>query len=242
MPQASTTLASVPRHIAIVMDGNGRWARRHNVPRIEGHRAGAETVRRIVEVCSEMSVEYLTLYAFSTENWRRPRTEVRQLMSLLQEFLDTRRKDFDKHQVRLNAIGDLERLPALVQKKLRQVIAETRHHQRGTVTLALSYGSRDEIVSAAQSLAAEAAAGRLRPENITEELFRQHLYTSELPDPDLIIRTSGEQRLSNFLLWQASYSEFWFTPTLWPDFSAAEFRDALADYSHRQRRYGGHAS
>mgnify|MGYP006286105699 CR=1 FL=1 len=239
MNESSTTL-QVPRHVAIIMDGNGRWAQRHGVPRVEGHRAGAEAVRRVVEVCSETAVEYLTLYAFSTENWRRPKTEVRQLMSLLREFLETKYDDFAKHQVRLNAIGEIERLPRPVRKKLTQVMEDTRDYKRGTVTLALSYGSRQEILAAARELARQAAAGECEPEKISEEAFSSHLYTAGLPDPDLIIRTSGEERLSNFMLWQASYAELWFTKTLWPDFTKAEFQSALTDYGHRQRRYGGH--
>ncbi|MFO7820823.1 MAG: isoprenyl transferase [Lentisphaeria bacterium] len=241
MSDLSTTRPSLPRHVAVIMDGNGRWAQQHNLPRIEGHRAGAEAVRRIVEVCSETEVEYLTLYAFSTENWQRPRPEVRQLMALLREFLETRRQDFDKHKIRLNTIGEIERLPKAVQKKLRKTIEETQAHDRGTVTLALNYGSRTEIIRATQSIATEVAAGQLKAADITEELFKRKLFTAGLPDPDLIIRTSGEQRLSNFLLWQASYAELWFTETLWPDFSKAEFRAALEEYKRRQRRYGGHS-
>ena len=228
-----------PHHVAIIMDGNGRWARARGLPRVEGHRAGAESVRRVVEACSEHGISYLTLYAFSTENWRRPRQEISQLMHLLQRFLRERRKDLHKHDIRLHAIGDLDRLPKYARKELDKVIAETRDHGAGTLTLALNYGSRHEIAGAAATLAEQARQGTLNPDDITEDLFAASLNTAGLPDPDLIIRTSGELRLSNFLLWQSAYSEFWFTKTLWPDFSKKEFAAALADFRQRKRRYGG---
>jgi undecaprenyl diphosphate synthase len=221
------------------MDGNGRWARQRDLPRIEGHRAGAETVRRVVEACSELGVEYLTLYAFSTENWQRPKNEVRQLMQLLRQFLKDRLKDLNKYEIRLNAIGQLERLPKLVQSELKKVIAKTQHHRKGTLTLALSYGARDEMIAATRQLAKAVAAGELNADEIDAAAISARLYTHDLPDPDLLIRTSGELRISNFMLWQLSYTELWFTDTLWPDFSADEFRAAIAEYGHRIRRYGG---
>jgi undecaprenyl diphosphate synthase len=229
----------VPRHVAIIMDGNGRWALQRGLPRIEGHRAGAETVHRVVQTCCDLGIEYLTLYAFSTENWQRPVAEIRDLMRLLQTFLGHHLADLKQNQIRLNAIGQIERLPLYVRRSLRQVMAETADHKRGTLTLALSYGSRAEIVAAARALAVKVQAGELQPEAIDEALFEAHLYTVGLPPPDLVIRTSGEMRLSNFLLWQASYAELWVTATLWPDFSKEEFAAAIEEYSRRRRRFGG---
>ena len=236
--QAKTEL-TIPQHVAVIMDGNGRWARARGVPRIEGHRAGAESVRRVVECCSEHKIRYLTLYAFSTENWRRPRDEIQDLMGLLRSFLSEREKDLHKYEIRLHAIGQLDRLPTPVRTSLRKVIHATRGYSRGTLTLALSYGAREEIVAAAREIAVRVKAGRLSPEQITEEFFAGLLYTAGLPDPDLIIRTSGEMRLSNFLLWQASYAEFYVTPVLWPDFGKEEFHEALVEFSRRGRRFGG---
>jgi len=229
----------LPQHVAIIMDGNGRWARRRGLPRIEGHRRGAESVRRVIEVCAEARIRYLTLYAFSTENWKRPPEEIRELMQLLKRFLEQHRPDLDRYQVRLNVIGQLERLPEDVRDILSTLCRETRDHDKGVLTLALSYGSRTEITEAVRTIASKVAEGRLRVEDITEQTVAAHLYTADLPDPDLIIRTSGELRLSNFLLWQASYAELWVTPTLWPDFGEREFIQALEDYSRRQRRFGG---
>lgn len=230
---------SVPRHVAVIMDGNGRWARARGLPRIEGHRAGARSVRRIVEACHDVGVEYLTLYAFSTENWIRPAAEVSALMALLVRFLNDRAKDLDKYRIRLNAIGELDRLPAAVRRRLDDVISRTRDHDRGTLTLALSYGSRAEIAHAAREIAGEVRAGTLDPAAVDEGVVARHLYTNGLPDPDLVIRTAGEMRLSNFLLWQLSYAEFWVTDVCWPDFGKREFRKALQDYSLRRRRFGG---
>ena len=233
---------NIPRHVAIIMDGNGRWAQARGLKRIDGHRAGAESVRRVVEACSEAGIEYLTLYAFSTENWQRPRSEVRALMDLLRLSLAERLGDLRKHRVRLNVIGDVGRLPKAVQKTLSRVMAETRDFDAGTLTLALNYGARAEIASAARRLSIDVKEGRVEPDSITEELFADYLYTAGLPDPDLIIRTANEMRLSNFLLWQASYAEFWVTPTLWPDFGGAEFLEAIRAYSARARRFGGLSS
>ncbi|MFW5996890.1 MAG: isoprenyl transferase [Verrucomicrobiota bacterium] len=228
-----------PRHIAIIMDGNGRWAHRHNKPRIEGHRAGAEAVRRVVEECSELGVEFLTLYAFSSENWKRPPDEVRYLMNLLQDFLEQYQQDFDKHEIRLNVVGDIQRLPGFVRRRLNNVMKKTAHYQRGVLTLALSYGGRDEIVKAARRMAEEVADGKLGFDEFTEDKFASYLYTTGLPDPDLLIRTSGEQRLSNFMLWQSSYTELWFTERLWPDFGKQDLQEAVTSYRQRTRRFGG---
>ncbi|MBN2448928.1 MAG: isoprenyl transferase [Lentisphaeria bacterium] len=229
----------IPRHVAIIMDGNGRWARERGLPRSEGHRAGAESVRRVVEACNEFGVHYLTLYAFSTENWQRPKSEVQTLMRLLRQFLEDRSSDLQRHCIRLDVIGEMNRLPAAVQRRLRKVMDETSANTNGVLTLALSYGSRAELVRAARALAAKVSAGDLKVGDIDERRFAAELYTAGLPDPDLVIRTAGEQRLSNFLLWQASYAEFWVTSACWPDFGREHFLDALRDFSRRQRRFGG---
>ena len=228
-----------PRHVAIIMDGNGRWAREHGLPRIEGHRRGAESVRKVVKACSDAHIRYLTLYAFSTENWQRPPREVGALMDLLDRFLRQLLGDLDKHGIRLNAIGDLDRLAPHVRKTLDRVCHVTSANSEGTLTLALSYGGRSEITSAVRKIARKVKAGELDPEQIGEKTITEHLDTADLPDPDLIIRTSGEMRLSNFLLWQASYAELWVTPTYWPDFTEKEFFLALDEYSRRRRRFGG---
>ena len=228
-----------PRHVAMIMDGNGRWARKRGVPRIAGHRAGAETVRAMLEVCKDAGVHYLTLYAFSTENWSRSSDEVQGLMGLLNEMLRRRRADLHKNKVRLNVIGDVARLPESVRKTVRSVVEDTADYREGVLTLALSYGARDEITRAVRAIAEEVRSGRLGSEEITEETVSSHLDTGDMPDPDLLIRTAGECRLSNFLLWQLSYAEFWITATLWPDFSKEEFREALEAFASRERRFGG---
>jgi len=227
-----------PRHIAIIMDGNGRWARKHELSRVEGHRAGSEAVRRVVEACSDLGVEYLTLYAFSTENWKRPPSEVRYLMRLLDEFLEEYRGELDKHQIRLNVIGDLSELPRPVRRKIESVLEQTQSYERGVLTLALNYGARAEIVNAAKSIAGDVLAGDIELEEIDVNLFSDRLYTSDMPDPDLLIRTSGELRLSNFLLWQLSYAELWFSQCLWPDFGKEKLMEAVEAYKSRTRRFG----
>ena len=231
-----------PRHIAIIMDGNGRWAVARGLPRILGHRAGAATVREITEACCELGVEALTLYAFSWENWSRPPEEIRELMGLLVEFLDQELPSLQRHQIRLRAIGRLERLPAPVAARLSSVMAETAACSRMTLTLALSYGGRQEIVDAARRLAAQVQRGTLKPEQIDETRLAQQLYAPDLPDPDLLIRTSGEQRISNFLLWQVSYCELYVTPTPWPGFTRQELLDAINAYHKRDRRFGRSAA
>lgn len=228
----------VPRHIAIIMDGNGRWARERGWPRLKGHEQGSARVEDICEACIEAGVEYLTLYAFSTENWRRPKHEVAGLMLLLEHFLSEKVASMNRNGVKLATIGRLEDLPPAVHKRLRRAMEETAHNNRLVLTLALNYGGRDEIVEAARSLAASVQAGELTPEAITQELFASRLNTHGMPDPDLLIRTSGEMRLSNFLLWQLSYTEIHVTQKLWPDFSGEDLLAAIIDYSARDRRYG----
>jgi undecaprenyl diphosphate synthase len=228
----------VPRHVAIIMDGNGRWAVGRGLPRILGHRAGADAVRRITEAACEMGIGALTLYAFSWENWSRPSDEIRDLMGLLHEFILRELRTLRQQRIRLRAIGRLELLPANVLDELRHVAADTASHDRMTLTLALSYGARQELVDAMRSIGREIEAGRLRADQLDEALIARHLYAPDLPDPDLVIRTSGEQRLSNFLLWQASYAELYMTPTLWPDFCRDDLVAAVVAYQQRQRRFG----
>ena len=227
-----------PQHIAIIMDGNGRWATARGLPRLMGHHAGAQAVRRIVEHACELGVKALTLYAFSWENWDRPAEEVRELMGLLDQFIGQETTTLMRNRIRLRAVGRLEELPAEVWANLRRLISDTAHFDRMTLTLALSYGGRQEIVDAARRLARRVQAGELAPEQITDAVFAAHLYAPDLPDPDLLIRTSGEQRLSNFLLWQSSYAELYVTPTLWPDFSKEELVEAIEEYERRERRFG----
>lgn len=221
------------------MDGNGRWAAQRGLPRLAGHRAGANTVKRVIRACGDLKIRFLTLYAFSTENWKRPSEEVDGLMALLRQFIRDNLKEIRKRKLRLHAVGQLHRLPEATRTVLRDAMHETRNFDTGTLTLCLSYGSREEIAHAAREIARQAAAGEICPEDVDEDLLGRHLYTTGLPDPDLVIRTSGENRLSNFLLWQASYAEFYVTPTLWPDFSREEFNQAVADFANRDRRYGG---
>ncbi|MBW1897244.1 MAG: isoprenyl transferase [Deltaproteobacteria bacterium] len=228
----------LPRHIAIIMDGNGRWARKRSLNRIKGHREGAESVRDIVRACREIGIEVLTLYAFSTENWRRPQKEVSALMKLLKDFLKSELAEMMENDIRMNGLGDIERFPEDVLKVLKKVMGETRQNRGMRLNLALSYGGREEIVKATQKIAAEVKAGQLQPEQITEDLFANYLYTRGMPEPDLLIRTSGEMRISNFLLWQIAYAEIFVTPTLWPDFRRKELVQILLDYEKRERRFG----
>lgn len=230
---------NIPRHIAVIMDGNGRWAKERGLPRGEGHRAGAESVRECVEACKQLGVEFLTLYAFSSENWNRPAAEISALMTLLERFLDQKAEEMMKQDVRLRAIGHLDRLPEKTRRKLESAIARTAGNGSLTLVLALSYGSREEITGAARSLARDAAAGRLDPETIDCEMFASRLHTADLPDPDLLVRTSGELRVSNFLLWQISYAELVIFRKFWPDFSQADLIEAVDEYNRRHRRFGG---
>lgn len=232
-------MREVPRHVAIIMDGNGRWAKQRGFPRLAGHRAGIESVREVIRAASEIGIRYLTLYTFSRENWKRPLDEVRGLMSLLKRLVRRETLELKRNNVRLKVIGRIHELPEDVQAELRWAMEETRENTGLTVYLALSYSGRAEVVDAIRKLAQEVQNGNLRPEAITEEVFRGFLYDPELPDPDLLIRTSGEMRISNFLLWQLAYTEIYITPTLWPDFRREEFLRAIEDYQRRERRFGG---
>ena len=234
----SSSALTIPRHIAIILDGNGRWANLRGLARIFGHREGASAVRQSVEGCGELGVEYLTLYAFSQENWQRPQAETTALMTLLQKFLSDTTAELVEKNVRLQAIGRLQELPAGCQKQLHKSIEQTARGTGLTLILALSYGSRTEMIDAVRAVLREVREGRIEEAAIDPELFSRHLYTRCYPDPDLLIRTSGEMRLSNFLLWQASYAELYFTKTLWPDFRKEDLLEAVRDYSNRQRRYG----
>ena len=231
--------SSVPQHIAIIMDGNGRWARERGLPRRDGHRAGAESVREVVEGCRELGVKFLTLYAFSSENWNRPAAEVDALMTLLERFLEKKMGEIHDRGVRLKTIGSIEKLPEKCRRRLEAAKELTRNNTHLTLILALSYGSREEITHAARSLARDAASGSLDPESITPELLASRLYTAPYPDPDLLVRTSGELRISNFLLWQISYSELIISPKYWPDFKKSDLVSAAEEYARRHRRFGG---
>ena len=228
----------VPRHVAIIMDGNGRWAAQRGLPRIRGHREGAESVRAALRAARDAGVEYLTLYAFSSENWVRPRGEIRGLMQLLRRFLKAEEHELHENRVRLRIIGHLSDLPPDVQRDLARVTEATREYDAGTLTLALSYGGRFELVDATRKIACRVKAGELDPEEITAETIAASLYAPDVPDPDLMIRTSGEMRVSNFLLWQIAYAELYVTEVLWPDFREADFQEALAEYRRRNRRFG----
>jgi undecaprenyl diphosphate synthase len=228
----------IPRHIAVIMDGNGRWAKERGLPRREGHRAGAESVREVTDTCIDLGVQYLTLYAFSSENWNRPQAEIKALMELLDRFLSEKAKDLKKQNIRLLAIGQLDRLPEKTRKLLERLSAETSHHTALTLVLALSYGAREEIVSAARALAADAAAGKLKPDEIDSTVFASRLQTAGIPDPDLLVRTSGEMRVSNFLLWQISYAEIVIVKKFWPDFRRNDLTEAVREYQRRHRRFG----
>lgn len=230
--------ASLPRHVAIIMDGNGRWARERHLPRIQGHRAGAESARAIIRAAGELGINYLTLYAFSVENWNRPKDEVDALMKYLVHYLKTETSELNKNNVKLEVIGQIYRLPENVQAHLKKSIATLSKNNGLTLIMALSYGGRSEIVDAVRSIAKEVRAREIDPAEITEQVVAQHLYTRHFPDPDLLIRTSGEMRVSNFLLWQISYAELVVTPTLWPDFRKPQFFAALEEYVRRHRRFG----
>jgi undecaprenyl diphosphate synthase len=231
-------LKNLPRHVAIIMDGNGRWARERGLPRIEGHRRGAESVRQVVRACGELGIDYLTLYAFSIENWNRPKAEVTALMRLLEFYLKQEIAELNKRNVRLAAIGRIHELPQSAQLQLEKSIEALKKNTGLTLVLALSYGGRAEIVDAMRSIAREVKAGRLDVADVDEKVLSRHLYTRAIPDPDLLIRTSGEMRVSNFLLWQISYAEIYVTDTLWPDFGKTELLMALEDFSKRHRRFG----
>jgi undecaprenyl diphosphate synthase len=227
-------LQQVPRHVAIIMDGNGRWAIKRGLPRLAGHKAGTDNLRRIIEASVEFGVKYLTIYAFSTENWGRPSEEVEGLLRILEDVIDRELSELDKQGVQIRHIGRLERLSPNLQEKVLDAMDVTRHNDRLILCVAWNYGGRDEIVYAIQHMLKDG----IRPEDVTPELVSQYLFTAGIPDPDLIIRTSGELRISNFLIWQTAYSEWYITPTFWPDFGKEEYRKALEAFSQRDRRYG----
>jgi undecaprenyl diphosphate synthase len=228
----------LPRHLAIIMDGNGRWAEKRSLDRIAGHKQGAESVRQTVRDCRKLGIPYLTLFAFSSENWSRPREEVDALMILLKEFLFSEFQEMMDQGIRLQAIGDLQRLPKDVTTALSEVVKQTSSGNSMALTLALSYGGRDDILQAIRRLMVLSREGNLAPEELTEVLFSKYLWTAQLPEPDLLIRTSGELRISNFFLWQLAYTEMYVTSTLWPDFGPEELIQALLDYQGRERRFG----
>lgn len=227
-----------PQHLAIIMDGNGRWAQARGLPRTAGHKKGADALRRTLDYCDESGVKYLTIYAFSAENWKRPSDEVSDLMQLLQHYLHQELETLHQRGVRMRFIGDISQLPAEIREQIAYSTDLTQRNTSFNLTIALSYGSRQEIVRAAQKIATLAQAGELKPEAVSEELFASQLDTAGLPELDLLIRTGGEKRLSNFLLWQSAYTEFYFSDTLWPDFGRDDFLAALKDFSNRERRYG----
>jgi undecaprenyl diphosphate synthase len=229
---------NLPEHIAIIMDGNGRWAQKHALGRIAGHRKGSEAVRRVVRSCRKLGVKYLTLYAFSSENWSRPEEEVSALMNLLVRYLRSEEKELMDNGIRLTAIGNIAALPDRVKKTLQKTMDKTAGNREMTLVLALNYGGRDEILEAVRKALAERDQGKLVTGKLTPELFSSYLYTAGIPDPDLLIRTSGEYRVSNFLLWQTAYTEFFFTDVLWPDFSEEHLTEAISDYQRRERRFG----
>jgi undecaprenyl diphosphate synthase len=231
-------LTKIPRHIAIIMDGNGRWAKRRLLNRIKGHEKGAETVKTVVRVCQEIGIAYLTLFAFSTENWQRPKNEVMALMALLKKFIIEEQQNLMDKEIRLNAIGELGKLPEDVHEALVKTINQTKNNQGLQINLALSYGGRDEIVQMVRRIAKKVDSGDMNPESITMEVVSDHLYTQGIPDPDLLIRTSGEIRISNFLLWQIAYSEICISETLWPDFGEDEFLAIIKNFQGRERRFG----
>ncbi|GEQ96840.1 isoprenyl transferase [Iodidimonas gelatinilytica] len=238
-PTIDSASAVIPRHVAIIMDGNGRWASAHHLPRAMGHRRGAEAVRRAVKGCISEGVSVLTLYAFSSENWKRPADEVEDLMGLLRLYLRREIDDLHKNDVRLRFMGDVSKLSPDLQKMISRAETLTAQNQTLTLVIALNYGSQSEIVAACQTLAAKVAKGELAPDDITDDLLASHLQLSDLPHPDLVIRTSGERRLSNFLLWQSAYAELLFLDVLWPDFNEQTLKGAIADYQRRERRFGG---
>ena len=231
--------SKLPQHIAIIMDGNGRWAKERGLTRNRGHREGVNSVREITRECAGLGIKQLTLYAFSVENWKRPKTEVNFLMRMLARFLVRERKEIMDNDIRLAAIGRLHELPKGVQKALRETIEMSKDNKGMTLCLALNYGGRTEIADAAARMAVDVKSGGINPADITEEMFDGYLYTSGMPEPDLLIRTSGEMRISNFLLWQMSYAEFYVTKVCWPDFRKRELMKAIRDYCKRRRRFGG---
>ncbi|MEI8194924.1 MAG: isoprenyl transferase [Phycisphaerae bacterium] len=237
-PSLSIPLDRMPRHVAIIMDGNGRWARQRGLPRVAGHRAGANTVRRIVEECARLGLQQLTLYSFSTENWQRPKEEVDLLMDLYIEYMRSQRQLLMDNNIQFVQIGRREGLPAAVLAELENTLAATRQNTGMTLCLAINYGSRMEITDAVRTIAQKVKAGQIDPAAITEQTIGEHLYTAGMPDPDLLIRTAGEMRVSNYLLWQISYAELYVTDVFWPEFASADLHQALVNFSQRSRRFG----
>ncbi len=231
----TTTQLRIPYHLAIIMDGNGRWARARGLPRLAGHRAGTENLRQILRACVDLGIKVLTIYAFSTENWERPQSEVRGLMSLLERVIDRELKELDANGVQIRHLGRLEGVSERLQRKIKHALEVTAHNDRLILNVAFNYGGRAEIVDAVRRIVSDGVPA----DQVDEALLSRHLYTGELPDPDLIVRTSGELRVSNFLLWQGAYAEYYVTPTFWPDFDRAELLKALEHYSRRERRFGG---
>ncbi|NLP14512.1 MAG: isoprenyl transferase [Clostridium sp.] len=231
--------SNLPQHIAIIMDGNGRWARKRSLPRSVGHREGAKTLKKITTFCGEIGIKYLTVYAFSTENWRRPQSEVDALMSLLLDYLKNAETHIGGKNVRIKTIGDVSVFNSEIKKEINRVTKLTSKNTGLELNIALNYGSRDEIVHAVKEIAKKVVQGKIKAEDISEEMLNDKLYTSDTPDPDLLIRPGGEKRLSNFLLWQSAYTEFWYTDTLWPDFKEEHIIGAILDYQNRNRRFGG---
>ena len=238
MNMAKIDRGNLPQHIAIIMDGNGRWADKHAIGRLRGHKKGAQAVRTTVRTCRELGIKYLTLFAFSVENWGRPTEEVEGLMSLLEEYLAKEIKELHKQGIKLTTIGEIDQLKPSIKEKIISAKNITAKNDQMTFNLALSYGSRDEIVSAVKKIVQDSQNGKINPGDITKEIFSKYLNTCEMPDPDLLIRTSGEYRISNFLLWQLAYTELYFTPVLWPDFKKEDIFKAIASYQKRERRFG----
>lgn len=230
--------SSIPKHVAIIMDGNGRWAKRQGMERTFGHKSAVKAVRNAIEACDDLNIGYLTLYAFSTENWKRPAIEVSFLMNLLSQSIQTELEELHSKNIKINLIGEFEALPKKIRKELQHAIDVTKNNTKATLTLALSYGSKNEILQAVKTIAQKVKQGTIELSEINEALFDEHLYTRDLPHVDLLIRTSGEYRISNFLLWQIAYSELYFTDVLWPDFNKEHFFEAVVSYAKRERRYG----
>lgn len=232
--ESSNLPERIPDHVAIIMDGNGRWAKSRGLPRLAGHKAGTENLRRVIRGCVEFGIKYLTIYAFSTENWGRPPDEIAGLMNIIEEVIDKELNELHKQGVQLRHVGHLDQLDASLRNKVMNAVEMTRNNDRLILNIAFNYGGRDEIICAVKSIIREG----IKAEDVTPELFSTYMFTNQSPDPDLIIRTSGEMRISNFLIWQAAYSEWYFTPTLWPDFDKEELRKAIIAFSQRERRYG----
>lgn len=237
--EISLDMDNIPRHIAIIMDGNGRWAKKRKLPRTMGHKAGVETIRRVLKEADKLGVKYMTLYAFSTENWKRPKDEVNSLMKLLIQYLRQEINELDKNGVKINVLGDMSKLPKECQEEIEKSVLKTENNTGITMNIALNYGGRDEILRAVKSISEDVSKGIIKSSEIDDTIFESYLYTKGVPDPDIIIRPSGEQRLSNFLLWQCAYSEFWYSDICWPDFKESDLHRAIYDFQKRDRRFGG---